>query len=270
MKWVLLVGLVATLVGALAGTPAAAQTEKARLMAVFAHPDDEISIAPLLAKYAAEGHEVRLLTVTSGQVGDANTDVPRGDALGRAREAELGCSGKALGIQEPVPLRYMDGDIAGWDTLRELRERLREEMHGFAPHVVFTWGVDGLSGHPDHRLVGALTTEVFQEPWPDGTLPPQKLYTFVLPASAMAGRPAQPERAIVRDDFVTTVVDASAYLDEMLEAMHCHVTQWAPKERVASMFAERKAATGGRVALRLAMSTVDVELPESDVLAGLK
>jgi hypothetical protein len=33
---------------------------------VFAHPDDETTVSPLLARYAAAGHPIRLVTVTSG------------------------------------------------------------------------------------------------------------------------------------------------------------------------------------------------------------
>ncbi|WP_174518204.1 PIG-L family deacetylase, partial [Mycobacteroides abscessus] len=42
-----------------------------RLMAVHAHPDDESSRgAATLAKYAAEGHEVLVVTATGGERGD--------------------------------------------------------------------------------------------------------------------------------------------------------------------------------------------------------
>jgi LmbE family N-acetylglucosaminyl deacetylase len=42
---------------------------KPGILAVFAHPDDETTVSPLLAKYAAAGHPVRLVTITSGQKG---------------------------------------------------------------------------------------------------------------------------------------------------------------------------------------------------------
>lgn len=38
-------------------------------MAVFAHPDDEIDVSPLLAKLASEGHQVYLIIATNGNMG---------------------------------------------------------------------------------------------------------------------------------------------------------------------------------------------------------
>ncbi len=72
------------------------------ILAVFAHPDDEISVGAVLAKYAAEGHDVYLVTATSGQAGAGNTDIPAGPRLGAAREKEVRCSAGKLGIHEPI------------------------------------------------------------------------------------------------------------------------------------------------------------------------
>ena len=66
-------------VGILPGAP------KRTVLAVFAHPDDESVVALLLAKYANEGHDVYLAVITSGQIGNANTDIPKGEAGRRAR-----------------------------------------------------------------------------------------------------------------------------------------------------------------------------------------
>ena len=62
--------------------------DKHTILAVFAHPDDETFIGGLLAKYAAEGHDVYLALTTSGQMGAANTNIPKGERLGAAREEE--------------------------------------------------------------------------------------------------------------------------------------------------------------------------------------
>ena len=96
------------------------------VLAVFAHPDDEsATIATLLSRYAKEGHDVYLIVVTSGQVGDSNTDIPRGDQLGAAREKESRCSCKALGIHDPAwrlgpaPTVVGRASLHGYDPSRD-------------------------------------------------------------------------------------------------------------------------------------------------------
>ena len=257
------------LVLALGAKPVAAST----LLAVFAHPDDEISIGPLLARAAAEGHDVHLVTVTSGQVGGANTEIPIGDELGAAREEEARCSARELGIHEPILLGFMDGDIADRSTsLPAIRGRLREILSDLEPDVLITWGPDGLSGHQDHRLVSVLTTEIFQEPGPKPR--PQKLYYVALPASRVVALP-ESERgrrgAAVRDDFITTIVDGSGFLEPTFAAMQCRVTQWAPLDRMRAMFEDRSRLLEGRVHLRLALSTVAPSSGlETNVFRGLR
>jgi LmbE family N-acetylglucosaminyl deacetylase len=243
----------------------------ARILAIFAHPDDEISVGPVLSKYAAAGHQVRLITITSGQVGDSNTDVPRGRELGETRERELQCSAQKLGILAPTPLGFMDGDISGWRTLEAIRARVRELARQIRPQVIVTWGPDGLSGHPDHRVASSIATELFQETWPEGGAP-QKLYYFALPASVSpASAIGAGDRASVSDELITTVVDAEPFLDRTREAMHCHQTQWNPPAAVDAMFDGRRATTGGKVHLRLALSRVGHgEAPERDLLERVK
>ncbi|MBI3050327.1 MAG: PIG-L family deacetylase [Acidobacteria bacterium] len=61
------------------------------LVAIFAHPDDEIAVGPLLARYAREGADVRLVLATSGDKGTRITNipsrVPAGAHGGRARQS---------------------------------------------------------------------------------------------------------------------------------------------------------------------------------------
>ncbi len=205
---------------------------KPSLMAVFAHPDDEFSVAPLLAKYAAAGHDVHLVVVTSGQVGDSHTDIPRGAALGAAREDEARCSAAALGIKPPHLLGFMDGDISNWESIPRIVERLRGIVEDVRPEVLITWGPDGLSGHPDHRTVSNVVTEVFQQ---RARLQhePRALYYVAWPESRFTNLPPEAAQAgmragLVTDRWVTTAVEASEYLDKARRSIRCHKTQWPP------------------------------------------
>lgn len=80
-----------------------------RLLAIFAHPDDEsFFCAGTLAKYAALGHEVYLICATRGEQGrirhpalDASL-YPKGEALGKLREKELEAACTTLGLRPPI------------------------------------------------------------------------------------------------------------------------------------------------------------------------
>lgn len=64
--------------GALSARPAPAQPRRP-ILAVFAHPDDERIVGPLLARLAREGRETHLVIATSGAAGVAR----------RARSADV-------------------------------------------------------------------------------------------------------------------------------------------------------------------------------------
>ena len=84
-------------------------------MAVLAHPDDEsLDVGGTLAKYAASGVDVFLVTATRGE-GGRFRGVPRGDerhpgpaALAAIREAELRSAAVALGVREVSLFDYRD------------------------------------------------------------------------------------------------------------------------------------------------------------------
>src|SRR5262245_50885968 len=85
-----------------------------RLMAILAHPDDEsMAMGGTLARYAAEGAEVTLITATRGQQGwpGAPADNPGPRRLGELREAELRAAARVLGLHELVFLDYVDGEL---------------------------------------------------------------------------------------------------------------------------------------------------------------
>ncbi len=242
---------------------------KSTILAVFAHPDDETSVGPLLARYAAEGNDVYLAIATSGQVGDTNTDIPRGDALGKVREGEARCACSALGIKPPILMGFMDGGLPERDTIPKVVERVRSLVDELKPNVLITWGPDGLSGHPDHRMISAITTQVFEE---QGKLEfnPQRLYYVAIPASVFRNIPpaaaAAMQANLVADQFVTTIIDGSSYTDRSYRAIQCHKTQWPPAT-MEMMGQLTRDVLGGKVFLRLAMeSSTKPPEPVADIL----
>jgi LmbE family N-acetylglucosaminyl deacetylase len=232
---------------------------KPSLLAVFAHPDDETTVGPMLARYAAEGHDVYLASITSGQKGfRAHFNMPIGDALGAVREDELRCAARALGIHEPFLMGFEDQGISSHESAQRVAARLREIIRDTRADVIVTWGPDGITGHPDHRMTSNIVSVVFAE---QRLLEykPSKLYFLAFPESRFAVNPDPLNRKrlfiTVSDDFITTEIDCRGHLEAGLAAIRCHKSQWRP-ERMDQVHGMYGNVFDGRVFLRLAMSRV--------------
>jgi LmbE family N-acetylglucosaminyl deacetylase len=135
-------------------------TDSLRLLAVFAHPDDEsMGMGGTLAKYAAQGVEAHLVCATRGERGwfGLEEQNPGWDALGKLREKELEHAVAELGLKGLYFLDYIDGDVDGAEpdeVIRKIVTHIRRIM----PQVVVTFPPDGNYGHPDHIAVGQFTS----------------------------------------------------------------------------------------------------------------
>ena len=145
-----------------------------RLMAIHAHPDDESSKgAATMAKYAAEGNRVRVVTCTDGRRGDVlNPAMDRPGVLDNildVRREEMARAAAALGI-EHVWLGYEDSGLPEGDPLPPLPEgsfavqdpedvavKIVEQIREFRPHVIITYDENGGYPHPDHLMVHAVS-----------------------------------------------------------------------------------------------------------------
>ncbi|MFZ2168424.1 MAG: PIG-L family deacetylase [Methylococcaceae bacterium] len=79
------------------------------ILAVFAHPDDEASVSPVLVKYARQGVSVYLATVTEGRLGiNEYTGILAGDSLAAVRKKGLICAAEKLGIKPHIMLGLHD------------------------------------------------------------------------------------------------------------------------------------------------------------------
>jgi len=129
-----------------------------------AHPDDEALLTGgTMARLAAEGHRVVLITATAGGAGLASSGFGRGDELAAAREAELIAASAHLGCSRVVMLGYRDSGMRGENTA-DGRVFCEEDVDGVASRVaevlveedaVAVTGYDpaGGYGHPDHLQV---------------------------------------------------------------------------------------------------------------------
>jgi LmbE family N-acetylglucosaminyl deacetylase len=138
------------------------------LVAFHAHPDDEALLTGgTLARAAAEGHRVVLVTATRGERGLAGPEDGRGDRLAELRSAELAEAAAALGCARVVSLGYGDsglhpdpteaGAFANVD-LEEAAQRLAAVLREERADVLTIYDRNGGYGHPDHVRVHRVGT----------------------------------------------------------------------------------------------------------------
>lgn len=160
-----------------------------RLLLVHAHPDDEsINNGATMAKYAAEGALVTLVTCTLGEEGEvippglAHLAADRDNTLGAHRMGELAAAMKELGVTDHRflggPGQYRDSGMMGapqnadpasfWQAdLDEAAASLVEVIREVRPQVLVTYDPDGGYGHPDHikaHRVAMRAAELAAEP----------------------------------------------------------------------------------------------------------
>ena len=237
-----------------------------RLLLVHAHPDDEsIATGATMAKYAAEGAAVTLVTCTLGELGEiippdlAHLAADRDGGLGQYRIGELAAACAALGVTDHRFLggagRWQDSGMMGepsnqaagcfWQAdVDEAAAALLEVIRDVRPQVMVSYDANGFYGHPDHIQAHRVAMRAFGKA---GGLV-RKMYANTVPKSVLVGmvermRGSDPEEHPaggtgftqvqsadelpfgVPDEVVTTEVDAAAYLDAKLNAMRAHATQ---------------------------------------------
>lgn len=140
------------------------------LAAVLAHPDDEsFGCAGALALAHDAGATTRLLVVTRGEAG--STDGSADPAIGDQREAELICAARSLGLDEVSLLDgYADGGVAD-QPFDRLVDEIAAWLADRRPAAVITFGPHGVTGHPDHIVVGNATRWAVERLADVGTAP---------------------------------------------------------------------------------------------------
>ena len=222
----------ATIAAALAAAiPLAAHAQIRRpVLAVFAHPDDERVIGPLLSRLAREGRETHLVIATDGGQGVRDfAHIPAGVELAAARVKEASCAAKRLGVRQLHLLALPDGGLASFEVLGRLRSALVAIVDSLRPAAIITFGPEGGTGHPDHRLVGDVTTQIVQG---DGRYANIDLLYASLPTERLRTAPrASPTMNGMAERLLTVRVP---FEDQDLiagrEEFACHRSQYAPEE----------------------------------------
>ncbi len=249
-----------------------------RILALLAHPDDE-TFGPggTLARYAREGARVYLATATRGEAGMVgDPPVTDRDRLGEVRTGELLCAAGILGIREVSFLGFLDGQLAHVPRERIL-EKAVEQVRRVRPHVLIGFGPEGISRHPDHKVMCEVAVEAFEAapdpgrfPWQlgNGCTPwaPLKLYQFEVDQEIL-DRWEAPLAGVPRERL-TTFIDTAGFVDTKIHAFRSHRTQVKDIRRILSREGYREvAATETFVLARTRVPAV--RFPERDLFQGI-
>lgn len=236
-------------------------------MLVHAHPDDEtIFTGVTMARYAAEGAAVTLVTCTAGEEGEiltphiAHLSADQEDRLGDHRVDELAAAMRELGVADHRFLggqfRYRDSgmqwgpdghamprDVTREDTfwhadLTEAGDALVAVIREVRPQVLVTYDEFGGYGHPDHIQAHRVATygvalagvpshrRDLGEAWDVA-----KMYWVAgsrrrMLESAMWSAERLP-RFAVDDDDIAAAIDGTPWVNLKMAALRAHASQIA-------------------------------------------
>lgn len=253
------------------------------LVCFHAHPDDEaLSTGGLMAKAAAAGHRVILVTATRGERGEPQPGVlSDGEKLADRRVAELAESAEILGAEPPRLLGYEDSGMMGersndnpacfWQAgVETAAERLAAILTDVQADVLTIYDDHGLYGHPDHiqvHRVGLRAAELADTPHVyEATVNRERALSSIGEmADEMRADGVEPPSVDEFEEFgmsekdLAYAVDVTDHLDAKRAAMAVHRSQiseqsfflYMPPERFAKVFANEwysipgKTDTGG-------------------------
>jgi LmbE family N-acetylglucosaminyl deacetylase len=259
--------------------------------AVFfhAHPDDEaIATGGTMAKAAAAGHRVVLVTATKGEHGEvAEGFLEPGEALWERRVLETKAAADILGVARNEFLGYIDSGMVDtpenaapesfWQAdVDEAGERLAEILRDEKADVLVIYDPNGNYGHPDHiqvHRVGNRAAELADTPKVYEVTFDRDYFTELMKRAAEMGMempgeevPEPPEIGMP-GHLITTTVDVHDQLETKRRAMAAHASQIGETSFFLSMPREAFDAAWGQEWYILHGAAPGTK--EDDLFAGL-
>lgn len=200
------------------------------IIGVFAHPDDEaFGVSPTLIKEVAEGAEVHLVTLTSGQHGanpDSHSD------LGALRLNEWRRGGELIGVRSFHHLEYVDGTLCN-ECVHPIVDRLSKlvisliEGSSDTPVEFMSFDFGGISGHLDHIVAARAAALCFYRLKETYSTRISRLRLRCLPHADM---PTHNTDWLYMDagkteSEIDEVIDATAYHDDIIKVIRAHHSQ---------------------------------------------
>lgn len=252
-----------------------------RLLAIMAHPDDEsFGIGGTLARYARQGVDVHVCTVTDGAAGTHDVEMTSGGigpSLKQLRQHELACACRLLGARVHA-LDYRDSGMAGAadnqhpDSLYQadlemVAHDIVRIINHVTPDVLITHDPTGGYFHPDHMKVNRAVIRAWDligvdrqgRETPTVVWQPERLFFSVIPRSALRwfvlimrlarkdprsfgqNRDIDLTRIGVPDDEIHVRLDIGHEFSVKEQASACHKSQGGGgAPRILPMFVRRR------------------------------
>jgi LmbE family N-acetylglucosaminyl deacetylase len=199
------------------------------MLGIWAHPDDEVFVAGgLLADAARRGDRVVCIHMTGGEAGLSFGHPSTPMTLADIRRQELEASLTCLGVEEQRFFGYPDGRLSQVPEVDAVA-RVHDVLVELQPDEIVTFGRDGFTGHPDHKVLSAwvqAATNLWNQPrtrlnevvmstgWRDAFVPALNEFDAFWPGHPFAH--AQPDVTLELDDEL---------VDAKLEALRAHASQ---------------------------------------------
>jgi len=214
------------------------------VVSLHAHPDDETLLTGgTLARAAAEGHRVVLVTATAGEAGLADAGYGTGAGLAQRRHVELGGAAAALGCHRVQLLGYADSGISGEAGGSRAFSRADIDaaaavaalLIGERADVLTVYDAHGGYGHPDHvavHRIGRRAAKLAGTPVVlEATVDRTSLLRAATAVHRLPGIPADfaPERladAYSARAEITHVIDVRRHCRAKRSAMRAHTSQF--------------------------------------------
>ena len=218
-----------------------------KALAIFAHPDDEITIIGTMRMLKSQGVETSICYMTRGEAGlngsiiDVSKIKELSDtslnklkkALGQRRTKEVDHVASILQLNHHEMFDFPDSGTSTipMDSLKKVVRLLIKKYH---PSILFTLDDKvGLYGHPDHRNVSKAVMEVFEKEKGKADFSPQKLYQVTLPKDMIAfalkmaegfrkNYPKDPEKGLPTADVCVNITPYGRF---KRDCMLAHVSQ---------------------------------------------
>src|SRR5690625_610913 len=272
--------------------------------------DESSKGAGSMARYAREGVEVTVLTCTGGERGDVLDprllrDTASAAALPAVRRTEMARAQQILGVDHEW-LGFIDSGLPEGDPLPPLPEgsfatldveeaarSLVEAVRRLRPHVMSTYDENGGYPHPDHVQVNRISLAAYElaadadfapelgEPWAIANLYyingfHRQRFAAIARRLREQGQPSEELEQMLqryderKDRLLTSRVDVRDFLQVRDAALRAHATQVDPDGAFFRIPHEVERAAWGTDDYELHLSRIGVQLPETDLFAGLR
>jgi LmbE family N-acetylglucosaminyl deacetylase len=217
-----------------------------QILVILAHPDDpEFFCGATIARWAAQGHQIRYVLLTRGDKGAQDRSLTP-EEISRNREVEQQGAANVLGVQSVRFLNYSDGYLVPDLALRkDIVRVIRQER----PDILVTCDPlnfisDTHINHPDHRAAGQVVVDAvfpaagnpffFPELMDEEGLAPHSVKEVWMSISM------QPN----------VIMDVTEFWQKKIDALRCHASQIGDPEKFDQRMKTRRAAESSEEAPR--------------------